>query len=84
MSVIVQFSNSSDLTRICWKFQSFPIRKDSLETKVPKGFSTGVFNRLHATPSKSSNNGNLAPKSERIISLLLKVALKSTVVNSDS
>ena len=56
----------------------------NLATEVLKGFSPGVLSRLCVTHSKSSNSRNLEPKIELIIFLFFKVALKATVVNSDS
>ena len=53
-------------------------------TEVLKDFSPGVFNRFYITHSKSSNSGNLEPKSELKIFPFHKVILKATVVNSDS
>ena len=74
-----------DLFKAPW----FPYKKRShnkgqlnLATEVLKGFSRGVFNNLCVTHRKSSINGDLEPKSELIIFLFL--ALKATVVNSDS
>ena len=53
-----------------------------LAIEIMKGFSPDVFNRLCVNHSKSSNNGNLKPKSDLII--FYKLALKATVDNSDS
>ena len=56
----------------------------NLTTEVLNGFIPGVFNRLCGAHIKSSNNGNLELKYELIVSPFLKIALKATVVNSDS
>ena len=48
-----------------------------------EGFiSPGVFNRICATRSKRINRRNLEPKTELIIFIFFKVALKTAVVNS--
>ena len=56
----------------------------NLVRELLKGFSPNVFNKLYVTHSKSSNKGNLEPKCELIIFSFFIVALKATVVNSDS
>ena len=55
-----------------------------LLTEVLKGFSPSVFKRPCVTHSKSSKNGNLESKSELIIFFFFKVALKASIVSSDS
>ena len=52
----------------------------NLTTEALGGFSPGVSNRLCVTHSKSSNNGNLEPKSGLIIFSLNKVILKARVI----
>ena len=55
----------------------------NLAKKGSEGFiSPGVFNRIYATRSKSITRRNLKPKSELIIFIFLKVALKTAVVDS--
>ena len=55
----------------------------NLAKKGSEGFiSPGVFNRICATRSKSITRINLKPKSELIIFIFLKVALKTAVVDS--
>ena len=55
----------------------------NLATETLTGFSLYAFNRLCVTHEKSSNNGNLEPKSQ-LISLFFKVALKAIVVYSNN
>ena len=55
-----------------------------LATEIVKGFSPDVFNSLYVNHSKSSNSGSLEPNSDLIIPFFYKLALKATVVNSDS
>ena len=51
----------------------------NLATEVLKDYSPSIFNMLCVTQSKSSDNGNLEPKSKLKIFFFLKVALKAMV-----
>ena len=55
-----------------------------MATEALKDSSLSVYKRLGVAQSKFSNIGNLEPKSELIRSFFSKVALKATVVKSDS